>query len=324
MDENLVGYLLDALEPDERRAVEAHLRASPEARAKLEVLRRALAPLAADAGHSDPPPGLALRTLARVAEYRCRPLPPAPKPPPSQRGSGPPRWFRRADVLVAASILVVVGGLFAPWLVRERALSQRVACQNNLRALWAALEAYSEEAGGRAHAFPRVEASGPRSAAGAFVPQLRDAGVLDPAVVSVGCPAQGRRPAADVSVRDLEEAFARGPEEYGRLVRDLAGDYAYPLGYREGGVLVGLTRDSGDLMPLLADRSGPDAAGNSPNHGGAGQNVLYVGGPVRWATGPNAGVGGDNIYVNRQYRLGPGVRREDSVLAASHVRAGDE
>ena len=48
MDENLIGYLLDALEPDERRAVEARLRSDPRTRARLATLRRALLPLEAD------------------------------------------------------------------------------------------------------------------------------------------------------------------------------------------------------------------------------------------------------------------------------------
>jgi hypothetical protein len=45
MDENLVGYLLDALEPDDHRRVEDNLRVSPEARRRLDALRRLLRPL---------------------------------------------------------------------------------------------------------------------------------------------------------------------------------------------------------------------------------------------------------------------------------------
>ena len=72
MDENLVGYLLKSLEPDEQHAVEAHLETHPDARAKLELLERALAPLSADAEEPEPTPGLALTTLARIAEHKCR------------------------------------------------------------------------------------------------------------------------------------------------------------------------------------------------------------------------------------------------------------
>ena len=56
------------------------------------------------------------------------------------------------------------------------------------------------------------------------------------------------------------------------------------------------------------------------NHGGSGQNVLYVGGHVRWAAQPTVGEEGDNIYVNRLNRVGAGVCRPDSVLGASDAR----
>ena len=67
-------------------------------------------------------------------------------------------------------------------------------------------------------------------------------------------------------------------------MRDAGGDYAYTLGYRDGDDVAGLRRDSGDLLPILADR--PAAGdGNSPNHDGAGQNVLYIGGQGAGAPG---------------------------------------
>src|SRR5262249_39151708 len=75
MDDNLVGYLLDALDADTRRAVEDHLRTHPEARARLDRLRRLLEPLEADREPPAPPPHLVQATLARVAEARGRPLP---------------------------------------------------------------------------------------------------------------------------------------------------------------------------------------------------------------------------------------------------------
>ena len=75
MDENLIGYLLNALEPREQREVEDALHNFPETQRRLELLRQALDPLAVDSEASDPPSGLWVRTLARVAEHRCRELP---------------------------------------------------------------------------------------------------------------------------------------------------------------------------------------------------------------------------------------------------------
>src|SRR5262249_47369267 len=91
MDENLVGYLLNSLDPDAQRQVEEQLRAQPDEAAKLDRLRHALAPLAAV---PNPPPSLVPDTLARVAQHQCQPLPPPPHPPPP--GPRPPPAARRA------------------------------------------------------------------------------------------------------------------------------------------------------------------------------------------------------------------------------------
>src|SRR5205085_1864305 len=53
----------------EAAAVETHLRAHPADGAKLDRLRRVLRPLEADRGDIDPPSGLVVATLARVAEH---------------------------------------------------------------------------------------------------------------------------------------------------------------------------------------------------------------------------------------------------------------
>ena len=70
MRNELVGYLLNALDDDETRAVEAALAAAPQndpLRRELDVLRRAIEPLGRDRLPCDPPPGLAARTLRFVA-----------------------------------------------------------------------------------------------------------------------------------------------------------------------------------------------------------------------------------------------------------------
>jgi type II secretory pathway pseudopilin PulG len=315
MDENLVGYLLKSLDPDEQHAVEAHLETHPDARAKLDLLERALAPLGADAEEPEPTPGLALMTLARVAEHKCRPLPPAPQPPRSQLApSGWPR-FRRADVLAAAALLVIVGGVALPILAQARQQRDRVACANNLRTFWGALQEYSDQ---HDRAFPMIEQQGARSVAGAFVPILRDAGTVGNTML-VSCPARPTQTElTGSSLVDLQAAYDQGEEEFSRLARDLAGGYAYTLGYRNGATLVGLTADDPDTLPILADV--PAGIGNSLNHGGAGQNVLYIGGDVRWCNLRTVGEDLDDIYVNKQNLLLAGVNHSDTVLGPGDAR----
>jgi anti-sigma-K factor RskA len=74
MRDELVGYLLGALEPDEHARVEEYLKSDPEGTGLLEKLRRTLALLQADAGEHDPPLDLAQRTLRRIRQTAATPL----------------------------------------------------------------------------------------------------------------------------------------------------------------------------------------------------------------------------------------------------------
>jgi prepilin-type processing-associated H-X9-DG protein len=326
MDENLVGYLLQALDPETQRQVESYLRSHPEAQHRLELLRHALQPLGADADAGAPPSGLSVRTLAHIARHQCRntasgpriyrTLPSAPRPLPSQFASSR-SWWRRADVLVAATLLVAMVGVGAPMLPRLWRDQQVYVCQRNLQLFHQALMAYSDHHHGE---FPKVEAEPPRNIAGIFVPILNDSGLLAQDM-TVNCPPDGRHATPNCSVKQLEELQQNQPDQFRLLTRNLAGCYAYSLGYRDGEDLVGLRRDSGDTLPIMADRPPTGmfgvGAGNSPNHGGKGQNVLYIDGHVRYATVRTAGFNGDDIYVNQQGKVAAGQGLFDSVLGVS-------
>jgi hypothetical protein len=66
MHDQLIGYLLGALDDADQQFVEEHLAAVADARSELNILRRGLEPLEADRGHLDPPEGLAIRTCQIV------------------------------------------------------------------------------------------------------------------------------------------------------------------------------------------------------------------------------------------------------------------
>jgi hypothetical protein len=317
MDDNLVGYLLHSLDPEDHRAVEAELQARPELRARLDLLERALSPLAADRDGPAPPPGLWLGAVARMAEHRCRSLPAAPPPTPYQRSGRSWRTPRRADLLVAAGLLLVLGGLAAPGLARLwRSYENRSLCANNLRVLSNGLHVYSDSHSGT---FPGFDADGSRSVAGSFVPVLHDAGAL-PVNANLVCPAEASRAQPPRHhVPDLDDLFRNRREEFDRTAPELAGSYAYSLGYQDGRGLQQLRPGDDDARPIVADRVPCLAPGNSPNHGGSGQNVLYVGGHVRWHTNRNAGVGGDDIYLNQKNEPSAGLGRDDSVLGCSEM-----
>jgi prepilin-type processing-associated H-X9-DG protein len=317
MEENLVGYLLKALDADTERDVEGFLRTHPEERNRLELLRRALAPLASDAD-VEAPAGLWVRTLARVAEHQCRKLPAAPEEPPAQAVAPTRRGWRWIDVAVAAGIFVCAVSLGLPGIKKLWERHQIYACQNNLRLFGNALTDYSDLHDG---ALPKVEAQGVRSRAGMVVPVLHDAGVLSPEV-TVTCSAQPSRHPSDLSVADLEMIQKQRPQEFDDLARSLSGCYAYTLGYFLGGHLEGVRRDADGRLPIMADRppflpTGVRATGNSPNHGGRGQNVLYLDGSVFFRTDRAVGLDRDDIYLNQDNCLAAGLNPTDSVLGPS-------
>lgn len=67
MRDLLLGYLLDALEPEEKRELERRLSIDPELRRDLELLRRSLEPLDGSSSLFDPPAGLAGRTCEWIS-----------------------------------------------------------------------------------------------------------------------------------------------------------------------------------------------------------------------------------------------------------------
>jgi prepilin-type processing-associated H-X9-DG protein len=336
MDENLVGYLMDTLDPNTHRAVEEYLRTSPEARRRLGLLRQALEPLALDTNHSEPPAGLWIRTLARLAEQQCRkgpaadgvppdqvrestatlPLPQAPAPLATQVVGHRRNWWRRADVLVAAVLLIGLLGALPPGIVMAWRQHDINACQNNLRDFHTALVAYSDHHDGQ---FPRVEAKPPRNFAGIFVPLLHDAGLLTDQH-SIGCPANKRQPPGKLTVKELEELREKRPYDFPTVARERGGCYAYTLGYHHQEQHQGLLRARDDHLPIMGDRpcfgQGCDLnTANSLNHGGQGQNVLYAGGHVRFCK--ERKVGGDDLYLNQRGQIAAGVGPTDAVLGSS-------
>jgi hypothetical protein len=311
MDENLIGYYLNLHDDETQRRLDAESQ-SPEVRQRLERVRQALAPLAIDRADPEPPRDLAARTLARVAEFQRRRLAkPAhtrtrPRWTETAVAGGPSRW-RRADALVAACLLVLFGGLSLAGLTRLQHRQQVEACQNNLRQFHQALVGYSQEHEGR---FPQIAETPPLNQAGAFIAMLQNEGLLSP-VVRTTCPS-----AVPAPVVQAAAPADPGPQ--------LTGSYAYSLGYRDAnGRLHGLRLNGPetDLMPIMSDRPAPlrNPGQGSPNHG-TGQNVLFIGGHVRYCTNSRVGVEGDDIFLNQAAEVAAGLHRLDTVLGATHDR----
>ncbi|MCS7047595.1 MAG: hypothetical protein NZO58_14655 [Gemmataceae bacterium] len=314
MTELLLEYLMDRLDAPNKRRLEERLQVDAKLRHQAELLRQALAPLAWDA-EIQPPPNLAARTVARMAEYLCRPLPKAPLPARSEVSGRP--WWRRVDILVAASLLLLFVGIGLPVVYRLRSAqsaSAMVECRKNLFDFHRALKTYEE-----IHKqLPPVEPP-PRNVAGMIVPILQDAGTL-PRDFSVVCPGHAVAAPCSWTLQQLREMPA---EEFQRQAAKLLGSYAYTLGYRDAdGHWYPINRDDETLdstVPVFGD--GPPRAidsGNSANHGALGQNVLFLSGHVQFLT--SRIFDNDDIYLSIIRRVEAGRHRRDVVLGTATAR----
>src|SRR5829696_7715651 len=187
-DDTLIDYVLNQLDPSERAEVEAHLAARPDDLVRVARLRAALKPLDADRDAFDPPPGLAVAAVA-----------PADLPVPSSRRRAvadlepvfPGGGWRRFDLLVAAGIGFLAFGLVIAGVGKLRHEWQVMACQNQLRELYAALDGYAGTHGGR---YPEVGTEKVPTA-GAFVVELNRAGQYQ--AVTAVCPVAVAEPIDD-------------------------------------------------------------------------------------------------------------------------------
>ncbi len=305
---NLIGYILDALDPEERRGIEELLGTSPAMVSHMEQLRRVLVPLEADREQPAPPAGLVERTLAHVLATdpaaATRPmavpaLPRAPRDQPEARSMG---GRMRPDMIIAFGISFFACGLLLSAMNNIRVKNEIVACQSNLHTLYTGLEGYADTHGGK---YPMVGTS-ENPTADSFYSLLADAGQV-PADFRPACPSN---PAT------LPTPGRSNPHQVG---------YTYTLGHRNAdGALQGTCRSSDkehDLIPISADY--PTAAA-SPMNGPLtrhpkGMNILNADGSVHHSSTHLIGAHHDDIFLNAQKRVAAGIGPDDVVLG----RPGD-
>jgi prepilin-type processing-associated H-X9-DG protein len=144
-----------------------------------------------------------------------------------------------------------------------------------------------------------------------------EAGTL-PRDANVGCPGSSTPRTCPLTLQRLEQLDA---ETFKRQAEELICCYAYSLGYQDEAGYHGPRLDPdlpASMLPVMGDTPPRDpAAGNTRNHGGAGQNVLFLDGHVRFCPTRTVGVNGDDIYLNRAGRQAAGLDVSDTVLGSS-------
>jgi hypothetical protein len=323
MKEQLIGYLFDALDEDEARAVEAALADQGQAtglRRDLELLRGAVAPLARDRSVLPAPAGLAARTLAFVARQvasESETVPLRPKGPlmsPAREAASPAPsrvWLDR--LLLAASALaacILVVPLVYDSIIESRA--RRV--ERNLQRVSGALQGYAES-----HRFyPSPPDGGPLSRAGLFAPTLVSEHrlVSDDGILLVPDSELARSGVFRIPTLDEIEA-AVGTPRFDELVRIMGGDFGYTLGHRSpDGRLQPNTNLRRASHPILADAPAA-CCEKSNNHPDGFHYILFEDGHFerRHADFLHRDA---HLYRNRAGKVAAGVDPDDTAIGASH------
>jgi hypothetical protein len=328
--EQLLGYLLEALEDSERESVEEELKHDPGLRKELSELRRMLRPLWGDRSDFAPPSGLADRTCRFVASHadsvevpvaealkKSRPRARVPaRAMAAEIGlSGEAARFSWLDLSLATGICLVAMLLVFPAIQDSRYNARRTECQNNLRMMGQSLGQYSQFNGGY---FPYVPQTGTVAFAGSYAAVLKSSRLLEDDRW-VLCPGSPVIRGEDFSIPTVDQIVAM-PDGPGlsRTRNTIGGDFGYGFGYVADGRYRGTRNLHRPSFALMADAPG----GNSPdyqslNHGGRGQNVLFEDFSVRFLPRPTWNDPADQIFVNGAGVVAAGINANDSVLGAS-------
>jgi len=319
MREDLIGYLLNALDADEQQRIDDELARDPQLRAELARLRHCLEPLESTWDDSDPPAGLADRTCAAIEQHE-QTHGPTPVGLSRLRAAAGLclRSYSLSDCLVLTLVLLIAFTLLMPAIVNSRYQARKLACQQNLGNMGRNLFTYSDLQSGQ---FPLVPLSGSRSFAGVFAPTLLDSELIDVERPQLICP--GSDLATDArgwSLPTLAEVDeAAGPRLL--YLQDRAGgSYAYCVGYMDDQGLHPVENQGRSQFAILSDAPSfflPDR--RSAHHGGRGQNIVYEDGRVAFVT-DFVGSSQDHPWLNHEGFAEAGVDDSDSVLLPSFAR----
>ena len=351
--EQLLGYLLGALDSKECIEIERALAESPAAAAEFEKIRNSLdtVGLLDEPHHEEPPLCLASRTCEfvedQIAAYQAETVVlkavtadaiqaaeetvasvnanatktlPKVKLSPVSRIEAQGRNLRKLDLAIACSVVLTGAALCLPLLFTSQLQAKITGCQNQLRQLGLALQSYSDmQPDG---SFPAVLVSGPRSVAGVYAPTLMSNKLIENQRTFF-CPGNPQLVAslADKPIPTLEQLDAAPEEQLEKYHRTMGGGYGYSLGYRQDETLQPPRNGRRASFPLLADAPHDSQPGRlSTNHDRLGQNMLYEDGQVRFIkmSNPAEDSALDDPYHNRAGLVAAGLDFNDAVLGRSN------
>ena len=312
MQENIIGYLLGALDDDEMARFEAELEADSDLQLLVQDAARSLQVLGDDTA-LEPPPGLLEATTTRIREFVPSQMA-VRREPVGDSGS-----WSLFDMIVAASVLFVGCMLFVPAIQGSRIHAQIAGCQDNLRDIGRALIQFSEN--DERHAFPGIPNDRRTGIAGIYATKLREAGFLTEEH-NFYCPSYSRQDLcmeeSIFQIPSLEDfSKVHGPA-LARLQASAGGTYGYILGFFKDGSVQAVRNEDRHHYAICADQPSCEA---QPNHQPlTHRNVLFETGAVRLFPCSLVEWNEDRLFEDALGRVQAGVDKNDIVIGASATR----
>ncbi len=261
-----------------------------------------------------PPPDLSLRTLDRIRNREAVSL--EFREPLKYQ----PRW-RPADLAVAAAVLFAAFLSSVTALKDGKAVAANLACSANLAQIWKGFEQYSTVF----NAYPNASVENSRLPVGATLALMRHTGHLDSSV-PLTCPGCSSRVSAGELPHwnQLREQSESAIHEFSSM---LANVYALHPGLKGHAGVRHLERSmidamrsvvplAGDAPPLTDHRV---VSGNSPAHGGYGQNVIFADGHSTFIRSRSLRSIDKDIYANRHGDCSAAVDPFDMILVPAAI-----
>lgn len=284
-DEDLIGYLLNGLDAEERTGLERALASDSQLRERLADLSELLLPIENLKGEVyEPDHTLVARTMELIEVYDRPSNKSAPQTVVAGLSAVVEAAHRTVRIAWVDSLAVVAAGvtllcilLPSVWYSREE--SRRFACSNNLREIGESLQRFADA--NPRHEFPKIATQGPMSFAGVYVVKLNEAGLFG-STQWLWCP-NNARSSFQISVPTTTQLMNAPSEMHDSWRRFIGGSYAYNLGVLENGVYRTPCSTESDV-PILGDMVCEDdiKANLKPViHGCNITNILYSDGKVR-------------------------------------------
>jgi hypothetical protein len=303
--QDLLDYSLRQLPSEEYDRIERQSASDPLLAERLSKLHHAINALLDDGRDFEPPSDLVARTMRVVATSKST----------TQKLDWIPRRvpFRLADFAVAATVLLAGLLTLTPAVLRMRSQGITARCMLQLQQFGLGLFSYATNHG----YYPQPPADHPAGYVG--IQLLKDRYITDPKILV--CPGNDMHPRLRSLSQpaEFDALFKTNPELCQQI---LEANYAYHVGFRDKSnaynpVPAKLTA----VVPLLADGPPMDKlrrtvlfVGNSPNHGGGGQNVLFSDNHIEWRRHRKMPPFDNDIYLNGNKCVGLGITNDDISL----------